>query len=222
MINKPNSNILPRKFCKWRNNKNPFGRDIIKDDDIVDYPQNITTIPLRIINRRKDITPHDCRTYLEYRLIYELFCQRNIDKQLLLQVPLKDLISIKECENFVFDWDGLLQEHIHIDKCRDIILFQFPQPQEAGEAIYGAVVMNSEDNTNKYYLLEYSQDNEWAWGEYLYELGKRIGCIVNGDFNFIHNGFLKEPLLEVFVAKVIHDNTLAKRLVEHLPDYWNK
>lgn len=172
---------------------------------------------------KPNLTPHDSKVFLEYRFIFSAFCDKcNWDRESLPDAKLANMAVWDGCKELAFDWQELLQEYYQIDDNRDVVLFQFPKPKEPGEALYGAVLFDMASKSSKYYLLEYSHDEEWIWGEYLYEFEKPTGCIVRGNFNFIHNGFLKEPQLDVFLAKVVHDNALAKHIVEQLPDGWNK
>ena len=57
-------------------------------------------------------------------------------------------------------WDSF--EKIPVDEDTMILLYTFPQPEDATEARYGAVLVNQSANDLTYYTLEASYDDKWA------------------------------------------------------------
>ena len=53
-------------------------------------------------------------------------------------------------------------EKIEVDEDNMIILYTFPQPEDATEAVYGAVLLNNSANDLKYFTLEASYEDKWA------------------------------------------------------------
>lgn len=220
------------KFRKWVSNL-VFSGEVVGDDTYI-AQQSIVHIPdspLEIICHR-DVTPHDCRVYVEYRLIYELFCKRNFDKQSLLRVPLKDMADFGKCKDFVFEWEDVRQHHIEFDDYySDIILFKFPKPKEAGEAIYGIVYHCM--NKRKYYLLEYINDDVWMWGEYIHQdsmfwdgidkYGNPTGGQVPEKSEFSRKGRLNKPSLNDFIKQVFrYKFRIAEQIIYTIPYGWNR
>lgn len=56
-------------------------------------------------------------------------------------------------------------ERIEVDDDHMLILYTFPQPQYALEAVYGAVMLNIATNQAEYYTLELSYKDHWVVGQ---------------------------------------------------------
>ena len=57
-------------------------------------------------------------------------------------------------------WDDF--ERIEVDEDRLIVIYIFPQPVEAPEALYGAVLLNQSTNDVKYFTLESGNEDKWV------------------------------------------------------------
>ena len=85
------------------------------------------------------------------------------------------------------EWDAF--RILRVDNYGDykLILYQFPEPKEVPEALYGAVLLDTTTNHADYYTLEYSYNGKWVYGST--SRGKH--------FNY---GEVDSPDLELFVA----------------------
>ena len=70
------------------------------------------------------------------------------------EYDIEDLKAAKVWESF---------EKIEVDEDHMIIFYTFPQPEEAPEAIYGAVLVEHSTGDIKYYTLEASYEGRWAF-----------------------------------------------------------
>jgi hypothetical protein len=72
---------------------------------------------------------------------------------LMADYDIDELKAAKVWENF---------EKIDIDEDAMIILYTFPQPEEATEALYGAVLFDPAEGIVRYYTLEATYGDKWA------------------------------------------------------------
>ena len=88
------------------------------------------------------------------------------------------------------EWDAF--KILRVDNYGDykLIIYQFPEPKEVPEALYGAVLLNTTTNTADYYTLEYSFNGKWVYGSTSH--GKH--------FNY---GEVDTPNLEIFVLWIL-------------------
>ena len=70
-----------------------------------------------------------------------------------MQYDIDDLKAAGVCESF---------EKIEVDEDNMIIFYTFPQPEEAAESLYGAVLLNHSTNDLHYFTLEASFHDKWA------------------------------------------------------------
>ena len=73
------------------------------------------------------------------------------------------------------------------------VVYQFPEPQAAPEAKYGAVLINTRTLEYQYYTLEMSNDDLWCYG------GVK-------DEQHLNYGEAKSADLESFLTWVLSDN----------------
>ena len=71
-----------------------------------------------------------------------------------MEYDIEDLKAAKVWESF---------EKIEVDEDHMIIFYTFPQPEEAPEAIYGAVLVEHSTGDIKYCTLEASSEGRWAF-----------------------------------------------------------
>ena len=71
-----------------------------------------------------------------------------------MEYDIEDLKAAKVWESF---------EKIEVDEDHMIIFYTFPQPEEAPEAIYGAVLVEHSTGDIKYCTLEASYEGRWAF-----------------------------------------------------------
>ena len=69
------------------------------------------------------------------------------------QYDIEDINAAKVCEKF---------ERIELDEDRMIILYTFPQPEEATEALYGAILYDGATGDVQYFTLEATCKGRWA------------------------------------------------------------
>ena len=81
-------------------------------------------------------------------------------------------------------WESF--EKIEADEDNMIILYTFPQPEDATEAIHGAVLINHQTNGLQYFTLEASFNDKWAV------------CSRNTSMHSLH-GFMDSPDKEKFI-----------------------
>lgn len=86
-----------------------------------------------------------------------------------------------------------------------LLLYQFPEPKEVPEAIYGAVLLDMKTNHADYYTLEYSYNDKWVFGAT--SRGKHANY-----------GEVDTPDLEQFVAWIFSSE---KRLCNYTDLYRN-
>ena len=56
---------------------------------------------------------------------------------------------------------GFYFNKLEIDDDFMVIFYNFPEPEVLGEALYGAVLVNKNNNTAKYHTLEIGPDGSW-------------------------------------------------------------
>ena len=85
------------------------------------------------------------------------------------------------------EWDAF--RILRVDNYGDykLIIYQFPEPKEVPEALYGVVLLDTKTHRAEYYTLEYSYNGKWVYGST--SRGKH--------FNY---GEVDSPDLELFVA----------------------
>lgn len=88
------------------------------------------------------------------------------------------------------EWDAF--RIVRVDNYGDykLIIYQFPDPKEVPEALYGAVLLDTKTHRAEYYTLEYSYNDKWVYGST--SRGKH--------FNY---GETNTPNLELFVAWIL-------------------
>ena len=57
--------------------------------------------------------------------------------------------------------DGFYFNKLEIDDDFMVVVYNFPEPEVLGEALYGAVLVNKNNNTAKYHTLEVGTDGSW-------------------------------------------------------------
>lgn len=60
--------------------------------------------------------------------------------------------------------DGFDVDWFEVGKDHTVIFFNFPEPQQIPEALYGAVLVNNITGKAKYYTLEYGYLDSWLIG----------------------------------------------------------
>ena len=85
------------------------------------------------------------------------------------------------------EWDAF--RIMRVDNYGDykLIIYQFPEPKEVPEALYGAVLLDTTTNTADYYTLEYSYNDKWVYGS-------------TSRGHHANYGEVDSPDLELFVA----------------------
>lgn len=63
-----------------------------------------------------------------------------------------------------FNWDELSVEFQAIDDDKGIFFYIFPKPEHSPEAKYGAVIIDSKEQTFRYFTFE-KEDENWCVGE---------------------------------------------------------
>lgn len=88
------------------------------------------------------------------------------------------------------EWDAF--RIVRVDNYGDykLIIYQFPEPKEVPEALYGAVLLDTTTNHADYYTLEYSYNGKWVYGST--SRGKH--------FNY---GEVDTPNLELFILWIL-------------------
>ena len=89
-----------------------------------------------------------------YLPIIALFPSVQWYSNLRMEYDIEDLKAAKVWESF---------EKIEVDEDHMIIFYTFPQPEEAPEAIYGAVLVEHSTGDIKYCTLEASYEDRWAF-----------------------------------------------------------
>ena len=112
---------------------------------------------------------HDVRYHTQQYFIPEMVDDVKYDI-----LPLSSLCPSEEwCDDLSFEcdleFDELEKEEvwedfekIELDEGNMILLYTFPQPEDATEARYGAVLVNQSANDLTYYTLEASYGDKWA------------------------------------------------------------
>ena len=112
---------------------------------------------------------HDVRYHTQQYFIPEMVDDVKYDI-----LPLGSLYPSDEwCDDLSFEcdleFDELEKEEvwedfekIELDEGNMILLYTFPQPEDAPEARYGAVLVNQSVNDLTYYTLELSYGDKWA------------------------------------------------------------
>ena len=88
-----------------------------------------------------------------YLPFISLFPSAQWYSNLRMEYELEELKAAKVWESF---------EKIEVDEDNMIIIYTFPQPEVAPEALYGAVLLNQSTNDIKYFTLEASYMDRWA------------------------------------------------------------
>ena len=57
--------------------------------------------------------------------------------------------------------DGFYFNKLEVDDNFMVVVYNFPEPEVIGEALYGAVLVNKNNNTAKYHTLEVGPDGSW-------------------------------------------------------------
>lgn len=91
------------------------------------------------------------------------------------------------------EWDSF--KILRVDTYGDykLILYQFPEPKEVPEALYGAVLLDTTTNHADYYTLEYSFNGKWVYGS-------------TSRGRHANYGKVDTPDLEEFVAWIFSSN----------------
>ena len=85
------------------------------------------------------------------------------------------------------EWDAFKILRVDTYGNYKLILYQFPEPKEVPEALYGAVLLDTTTNHADYYTLEYSFNSKWV-----------LGATSRGKH--LNYGEVETPDLEAFVA----------------------
>lgn len=72
-----------------------------------------------------------------------------------------------------------------------VIIYQFPEPEEVPEAVYGAVLLDTTTNTAEYYTLEYSYNDKWVYGS-------------TNAYKHFNYGEVDRPDLDSFIVWVLN------------------
>ena len=91
------------------------------------------------------------------------------------------------------EWDAF--RIVHADNYGDyrLILYQFPEPKEVPEALYGAVLLDTTTHKADYYTLEYSYNGKWV-----------LGSTSRGKHS--NYGEVETPDLEQFIAWIFNSD----------------
>ena len=110
---------------------------------------------------------HDVRYHIQQHFIPEMV--EDVKDEFL---PIESLYPSEEwCDDLSFEcdleelekedvWEDF--EKIELDEGNMIFLYTFPQPEDATEALYGAVLFNQSINDLTYFTLEASYEDKWA------------------------------------------------------------
>ena len=99
------------------------------------------------------------------------------------------------------EWDAF--KIVRVDNYGNykLILYQFPEPKEVPEALYGAVLLDTTTNHADYYTLEYSFNGKWV-----------LGATSRGKH--LNYGEVDTPDLEAFVAWIFSSDKQLRHLTD--------
>ena len=120
--------------------------------------ENISSTNLPQIPDASDLatcTRHKNRMYFQTEFIPKLVA--NINDGYLPPVALYMSSEWNLGEDFDMG-DGFYFNKLEIDDDFMVVVYNFPEPEVLGEALYGAVLVNKNNNTAKYYTLEVGTD----------------------------------------------------------------
>ena len=115
-------------------------------------PQNPDASDLAMCTRHKN------RMYFQTEFIPKLVA--NINDGYLPPVALYMSSEWNLGEDFDMG-EGFYFNKLEIKDDLMVVVYNFPEPEVIGEALYGAVLVNKNDNTAKYYTLEAGTDGSW-------------------------------------------------------------
>lgn len=99
------------------------------------------------------------------------------------------------------EWDAFRIVRVDNYGNYKLILYQFPEPKEVPEALYGAVLLDTTTNHADYYTLEYSYNGKWVYGST--SRGKHLNY-----------GEVDTPDLDVFVAWIFSSDKQLRHLTD--------
>lgn len=79
--------------------------------------------------------------------------------------------------------EGFYFNKLEINDDFMVVVYNFPEPEVIGEALYGAVLFNKNDNTAKYHTLEAGTDGSWYFCSRSQSNHLRIADIATRDRN---------------------------------------
>lgn len=112
-------------------------------------------------------TKHQLRYQVEYQFIPELV---EVVSQGILPSAVFTMFDIWERilkDKYGSDFDleeGYDCQEIKINERYDIFFITFPEPDNVPDAIYGAIVVDNQENAYRYYTLEMSFNGSWVVG----------------------------------------------------------
>lgn len=64
-----------------------------------------------------------------------------------------------------YEWeDGFYIDRLDIGASHTVVFYNFPEPQQMPEALYGAVLIDNATGKAEYYTLEYGLEGAWVLG----------------------------------------------------------
>ena len=123
--------------------------------------ENISTTSLPKIpdaNNPAMCTRHKNRMYFQTEFIPKLVA--NINDGYLPPVALYMSSEWNLGDDFNMG-EGFYFNKLEINDDFMVIVYNFPEPEVLGEALYGAVLVNKNNNTAKYHTLEVGTDGSW-------------------------------------------------------------
>ena len=138
--------------------------------------------------RRRDIYNKE---YHEIHAIVDGVTDGNINPEALSdESGLRVYLQLDCASSMRNEWEAF--KILRVDNYGDykLIVYQFPEPKEVPEALYGAVLLDTTTHRAEYYTLEYSYNDKWVYGST--SRGKH--------FNY---GEVDSPDLEQFVAWIL-------------------
>lgn len=123
--------------------------------------ENISSTNLPQIPDASDLamcTRHKNRMYFQTEFLPKLVA--NINDGYLPPVALYMSSEWNLGDDFYMG-EGFYFNKLEIDDDFMVVVYNFPEPEVLGEALYGAVLVNKNNNTAKYHTLEVGPDGSW-------------------------------------------------------------
>lgn len=104
---------------------------------------------------------HEFRYELQYRFIPKLVAEVNDG-----YLPSTALHMVKGWDIWgEYEWEeGFYIDRLEVEQSHTIIFYNFPEPQQIPEALYGAVLIDNTTGKAEYYTLEYGYMGTWILG----------------------------------------------------------